>query len=669
MNKLKLFENLINCKELANVEFLVGKQSKKLYAHKLILSLRSQFLKQILYPCGWEQSKVQIVQITLSDITLESFEVILNYLYTNSIELNFDLYWDVLLCSKKFQLQRLNQICLKWFQSQVKETNFIDLFRASYHRKNHETVGVLLCYFESNFSNLIHQENFFNQLEHGMIPLFLKKMYELTKLVVLKGTIVKRLIEFIVSKRSHHNCNELDSNTLFLTINNLFHQSNTSNEKDFAITKMEIEQILAKNFLASKTDVVCHLNDKKSSFHMNDHIGESRNCECNGEQNIHSYPELEYLSNLKSDRQNNLLKPHEGRNGFAFIANGDPVKRIRAPEKIEVKKLGNKNNIIPSLSCVQSPKNQKKTHTHQQKQQQQTQLRTQEQQQGEEFNLLNNQFSSQDVISSLKINNEKQKPALPRPSQKRHISKVLLITTDQTESHLEDMKKSILYNNNIGCVHTFFANVATPNYNYLKEYDSIFLFSSIISFHDPKKLGNMLAKFVDNGGGLVMSTYRCLFEKPKKYKGAELMGRIVTKGYLPINKGVLKDKRSSLGEILIKNHPLIKDIKKFDGGLLSYRIQFNENSLIKNSNFQCQTGMNNLNKPANNFSIIVAKWSDGNPLIFYNYSPNKKGKIVYLNLWPISGDVYGYKGKYNYWQSKFDGRKIISNAIHFSTIK
>ncbi|KAJ3445360.1 btb/poz domain-containing protein [Anaeramoeba flamelloides] len=663
MNKLKLFKNLINCKELANVEFLVGKQAKKLYAHKLILSVRSQFLKQILYPCGWEQSKVQIVQITLSDITLESFEVILNYFYTNDIELNFDLYWDVLLCSKKFQLQRLYQICLKWFQSQVSETNFINLFRASYQRKNHETVGALLCYFESNFSTLIHRENLFNKLELGMLPLFLKKMSQFKKLVALKGTILTRLIEFVASYFDHNNCNELDSNSIFLHINNLFHQSNLSIDQDFPITKPEIEHIVLQNFLSSSTYCTPASNEAKRDTSLNDQKYEYRNNDHNRGQNNESFLKLQFLSKTKSDTLNNLLKPLEEKNTIALIASLNKSKRVIAPNKISPNKIRNQNNIIPSLSFVQSP-SQKKTTTYQQQQAHVRPLGKQQQ----KFHLLNNQFSDQDMVSSLKINTERQKSSLPKLATKKQMPKVLLITTDQTESHLEDMKKSILCNNNLGCVHTFFANVSTPNYNYIKEYDSIFLFSSIISFHNPKKLGNTLAKYVDNGGGLVMSTYRCLFENPKKYKGAELMGRIVTKGYLPINKGVLKDKRSSLGEITLKNHPLMKDIKKFDGGLLSYRIQFKENSLIQNSNFQCHTRMNHPNKPGNNYSIIVAKWSDGNPLVFYNYSPNKKGKIVYLNFWPISGDVYGYKGKYNYWQSKFDGRKMISNAIHFSTI-
>ncbi|KAJ3432588.1 btb/poz domain-containing protein [Anaeramoeba flamelloides] len=669
MFKYKLFENLINSKELANVEFLVGKQRKKLYAHKLILSMRSQFLKQILYPCGWEQSNVQIVQITLSDITFESFEVILNYLYTNKIALHFDFFWDVLLCAEKFQLPKLHQVCLKWFQNEVNETNFICHFRESYQMKNKDTLNIMLVYFENNFSTVIQSKKFFNELDLEMFTVFVKKINQMNSPSQMKKIIWMRFIEFIICYFYQTKSQQWGLKEIVGAIKDLLDQSKIVVNQHLQLVDTELEQLISRDFLHAQNYSVCVHNDLDVNEKVNEGKGKGEGegeCECKNETTSNKDLFFKFAIEEKKKQIQNSLKSKDEKNSLSLISDINLQKRFGTPSKAKLftirkkkkKKKAQQNNKRIRSTCAiidnkrKSNKNQQHHHHEQQK-----------------AGLLGDPFSYQDLMSSLKQNSQLRQPLFPNLPINDQMLKVLLISTDQLESHLGDVKKSIQVKGNISCVHTLYACASTPSYEHLKKYDSVFLFSSINAFQNAKKLGDSLAKYVDNGGGLVMSTYRCLFERPKKYKGAELKGRIVSKGYLPIKKGVLKDKRSSLSEILIKNHPMMNDIKKFDGGMLSYRIQFNKNHLKNNSNFVSNRELNNLKNLKKSYSIIVAKWSDGNPLIFYNYSPNKKGKIVYLNFWPISGEVYGYKGKYNYWQNKYDGRKIIANAIHFSALQ
>ncbi|KAJ6253072.1 btb/poz domain-containing protein [Anaeramoeba flamelloides] len=673
MFEYKLFGNLINCKELANVEFLVGNQCKKLYAHKLILSMRSKFFKQILYPCGWEQSSVQIVQITLSDIAFESFEVILNYLYTNEIALNFDSFWDVILCSQKFQLPKLYQLCLRWFQNRVNETNFICHFLNAYQIKNKDVLDIMFVYFEKNFPHLIQSKKFFNELDLEMFKVFVQKINQIKSSSEMKEIIWIRFIEFIICY--FNKSRQCTSKEIVRAIEDLLVTPKFVVNKNLQLVDTELERLISHNFVERVNCPRFSHDDLKVNEKGNECKNENEK-QCKNETTGNEINICKFESGEKKIQIQNSLKSNEEKKSLSLISVINLQKRFGTPKKIKVVKIRKKkrhnnkytNNNRIRLACTilenKSSKNKNQQHTQQQQQQKQ-----QQQQQKPGADLIKDHFSDQSLMSSLKQNTPLRHPIFPNLPVNAQMLKVLLVSTDQLESHLEDVKKSLLVKGNIRYIHTFHACDSTPSYEHLKKYDSVFLFSSINAFQNSKKLGDSLAKFVDNGGGLVMSTYRCLFKRPKKYKGAELKGRIVSKGYLPIKKGVLKDKRSSLGEILIKNHPTMDGIKKFDGGMLSYRIKFNKSHLKSNSNFVSNRELNNLKNQKKCYSIIVAKWSDGNPLIFYNYSPNMKGKIVYLNFWPISGEVYGYKGKYNYWQNKYDGRKIIANAIHFSALK
>ncbi|KAJ3443967.1 btb/poz domain-containing [Anaeramoeba flamelloides] len=243
--------------------------------------------------------------------------------------------------------------------------------------------------------------------------------------------------------------------------------------------------------------------------------------------------------------------------------------------------------------------------------------------------------------------------------QKNHINQpfeVLLMTTDSNTTHHKDVLNSIsanMKNNNIkgNNWNVSFLNVSdqSPTFYSLRRYDSIFLYSSIDPFQSPTEIGNVLAEYVKDGGGLVVCSYRSLIKNATKYKKAELRGSIIDENFLPVHKGELrKEVRSFLGEILIRDHPIIKDVKEFNGGSLSYRIE-------------CK-----INKNGNPVLLQeVAKWDDNKPLILVKQLKPEFGKVAILNLWPVSGQIGSNKSRYAFWLPSTDGNLIIANAINY----
>ncbi|KAJ3425962.1 pep-cterm sorting domain-containing protein [Anaeramoeba flamelloides] len=249
------------------------------------------------------------------------------------------------------------------------------------------------------------------------------------------------------------------------------------------------------------------------------------------------------------------------------------------------------------------------------------------------------QFENQNQICNL--NKEKQLLATNK-------IKILLMTTDQNQEHLDDVILSIRFKG-ISKVDYLDCSTTTPNFQFLKSYHAVFVYSTIEPFHDYEELGNVLADFVKGGGGLTLSTYRTMIEKPFKWKKSQLKGKICSDGYLPLKNGQLISlKRARLGAILLPNHPIIQGVENFDGGTKSYRIQ-SHFAIDKDSEGQ-----------------LIALWSDGTPLIAWKRKKSQlgAGTVVLLNFQPVSGNCYQDRGRYSHWLNE-DGRKIISNSIEW----
>lgn len=194
------------------------------------------------------------------------------------------------------------------------------------------------------------------------------------------------------------------------------------------------------------------------------------------------------------------------------------------------------------------------------------------------------------------------------------------------DERLEDVKAKLI-SSGIGSVDTFNARIKTPTYDILGKYNAILFFSYHgFNQHD---LGNLLAQYVDDGGGVVIGTYsNC-------GRGNRLEGRWCDLGYDPIALGsTSRTKALSIGKSQ-PNHPILRGVRMFNGGT------------------QSSHGDGKAHPDAN----IIAEWTNGRPLIaeLTKFS----GNVVGLNFYPPSSDVA--EGCWN--PTNAEGKTLLSNAL------
>jgi|GEM_PF-7118861 len=206
--------------------------------------------------------------------------------------------------------------------------------------------------------------------------------------------------------------------------------------------------------------------------------------------------------------------------------------------------------------------------------------------------------------------------------------RVLLVHTENSTLNVADVKNKIMSAGNFSTVDMFDARISTPTLTQLQSYDAVFVWSSG-SYYDPVELGNVLADYVDRGGGVVSAMYNMGSYTP-------ILGRFATQGYSAIQPAYTISGEATLGTIYVPSDPIMRGVTSFDGGSESIR-------------------------PASALTsgaTLIASWSDGMPLVAVKKMT--RANRADLGFYPPSSDV-----GYGYWISSTDGAKLMANALNY----
>lgn len=171
-----------------------------------------------------------------------------------------------------------------------------------------------------------------------------------------------------------------------------------------------------------------------------------------------------------------------------------------------------------------------------------------------------------------------------------------------------------------------------PSVGDLQAYDSVMVYKDF-GYADPTALGNVLADYVDGGGGVVVAHFSWEADNT-------LTGRIRTDGYLPFTGSGSAAGDGPLGSVIeIPDHPLLDGFVSLTGGTSSYR-----------GDVSVAPG-----------AVLVASWDDAAGLPLVATKAQAAGRVVGLNFFPPSSDVRG-----DLWDAATDGDHLLANALTYA---
>ncbi len=207
--------------------------------------------------------------------------------------------------------------------------------------------------------------------------------------------------------------------------------------------------------------------------------------------------------------------------------------------------------------------------------------------------------------------------------------KVLLVHAD-VAAWAADVQAKVKATNILGQVDLFDGNVATPTLAQLQNYDAVLVWSNGF-FANPAAMGNVMADYVDAGGGVVAAVFA-----NGGVPNSNLQGRW-TGTYDIIPFGPSAGGAATLGAVAYASHPIMSGVVGFNGGSGGYRPD--------------TTAIN----PG---GLIVAKWSDGRTLAAVSTRmPNRAD----LGMFPPSSTANSA-----FWVAGTTGDKLMANALLYT---
>ncbi|KAJ3442908.1 btb/poz domain-containing protein [Anaeramoeba flamelloides] len=227
---------------------------------------------------------------------------------------------------------------------------------------------------------------------------------------------------------------------------------------------------------------------------------------------------------------------------------------------------------------------------------------------------------------------------------------VLFITSENNKQRRRDICQSI---KTLGIRKVTTWKNTTPKYELFQKFDVVVvMIQSYSNFKNLELLSNMLGKYVEDGGGVVFSTFKSIIKNSNQNSNTFLFGKFATT-YFPItpSKQLIKSP-ANLGMVLYPDHPIMQGVESFHGGDLATRVKTN---LIK------------IEENTDNPQILytIANWDDGNPLISVR-KVGYYGRVVSLNFSLPSGYAYSKPTQRLYWDNATDGGKIIANSVRWA---
>ncbi len=208
-----------------------------------------------------------------------------------------------------------------------------------------------------------------------------------------------------------------------------------------------------------------------------------------------------------------------------------------------------------------------------------------------------------------------------------------MIIASETGSWAAEVRQTLLNTGILqGAIDIFDARAANPSESLLSMYDAVLVYSNT-DFRNENQLGTRLAKFVDDGGGVVQAGLSL------NSNDQGLGGRWAARDYGVWDPGSTRSgTRLTLGNVADPNHPIFDGVDSLDGGTGSWH--------------------NNVGRLTAG-SQLLASWSNGVDLVAVNTT--RPGTVVGLNFFPPSD-----QSRADFWVSSSDGGILIANALGFA---
>ncbi len=216
---------------------------------------------------------------------------------------------------------------------------------------------------------------------------------------------------------------------------------------------------------------------------------------------------------------------------------------------------------------------------------------------------------------------------------------VAIVGATSDPARLQGLRESVACTGEFSVVGSFDATNQLPTDEWLAAYDAVVVFNDL-PWSDPLGMGDVLADFVDAGGGLVIAGNSFS-------AGTELGGLLASRNMLPLGVGTPSAPGGDLGIVPVPEHewPRLPAVQGHE-------------SLYGLNLFQGGASYQAAGAVVSADAIRIADWTNGEVAVAVLDTPLPRGRVVALNLYPVP-TPFDPDG----WDGDTDGDRLIASSL------
>ncbi|XP_013188807.1 BTB/POZ domain-containing protein 2 [Amyelois transitella] len=159
---------------------------KDFKAHKLILGISSPVFEAMFYgPLSTDHD------VVITDIEPGIFQLLLNYIYTDNVEIiSIEQAFELLYASRKYLLEHLSEMCIAYIKENISIDNVIEILNYPEYLQDKQLISSSLNLFCQHAYHLIHENEMLLSSE------YLKLILERDRINVMEKDLIKHVFEW-----------------------------------------------------------------------------------------------------------------------------------------------------------------------------------------------------------------------------------------------------------------------------------------------------------------------------------------------------------------------------------------------------------------------------------------------------------------------------------------
>ncbi|KAJ5068597.1 btb (poz) domain-containing 2a-related [Anaeramoeba ignava] len=193
--------------QYADVKFVVGEAKTEIFAHRLILSVSSEFWMKMFFGLEWKEvTQKRVAEVVVPDFEPATFQQVLRFVYTREVVLDETNVLDIYRAADKYLITDLLDYCTRFVMHNISYDNCLQIFHFCQYFTKGDLYNQVCEFIEKRSNDLFRESDSLVNLEQDSI----REILELKNLRIKEIDLFDKVVNWGKAKAQKEGGNPKD---------------------------------------------------------------------------------------------------------------------------------------------------------------------------------------------------------------------------------------------------------------------------------------------------------------------------------------------------------------------------------------------------------------------------------------------------------------------------